>query len=82
MKLQEIINNIKHIDKKIMKIVKNSIKISFIVCLISIFILVTYLTVGETYTYYIGIALFKSGLFYIVGSIICGVAFNSIMNDI
>ena len=81
MSINKIINYIKQIDKKIMIIVKYGIKFSFVFCLISIFILCTYLSIGEPHAYYIGIALLKSGLFYIVGSIICGVAFNRIMND-
>ena len=81
MNFQKIIKKIKHIDKKVLTIVKKGLKVSFIFCLISSFILVTYNTIGEPNAYYIGMSLLKSGLFFIVGFIICGIAFNKIMNE-
>ena len=81
MNFQEIIKNIKKIDKKIVTIIINGLKVSLIFCLIASFILVTYNTVGEPNAYYIGISLLKSGLFFIVAFIIYGVAFNKIIND-
>ncbi len=81
MNFQEIKKNIKQIDKKIMTIVKNGLKGSFIFCLIASFILVIYTTIGEPNAYYIGISLLKSGMFFIVGFIICGLAFNKIIRD-
>ena len=81
MNFQEIIKNIKKIDKKIVTIIINGLKVSLIFCLIASFILVTYNTIGEPNAYYIGISLLKSGLFFIVGFLICGVAFNKIMGE-
>ncbi|MCR5146043.1 MAG: hypothetical protein K6B70_01665 [Clostridia bacterium] len=78
MNFQKIIKDIKKIDKKIMDIVKSGLKISFILCLIAIFVLGTYLTIGEPHAFYIGIALFKSGLYYIIGCVIFGFYFNKI----
>lgn len=81
MNFHEIIKNIKQIDKKILEIIKNGLKFSTIFCLIASYILVIYTTIGDSNTYYIGISLLKSGLFFIVGFIICGIAFNKIIRD-
>lgn len=82
MSFQEIIKNIKIIDKNILKIVKNGLKFSIVFCLIAIYILTIYTVLGAPHTYYIGMSLLKSGLFYIVGFIICGIAFNKIIGEI
>lgn len=81
MNFQKIIKNVKQIDEKILAIVKNGIKFSFIFCLIASFVLITYTQSAETSAYYIGLSLFKSGLFFIAGFIICGIAFNKIMEN-
>lgn len=81
MNFQKIMKKIKQVDKKILTIVKNGLKWSFIFCLIASYILVTYTTIGEPNAYYIGISLLKSGLFFIVGFIICGLAFNKILSE-
>ncbi len=79
MNFQDIIKNVRQIDKKILKIVKNGLKFSTVFCLIAIYVLVLYITLGNPYTYYIGMSLLKSGLFYLVSFIICGIAFNKII---
>ena len=81
MNFQEIIKNIKKIDKKILTITKNGLKCSFIFCLIAILILAIYTTIGEPTAYYIGISLLKSGLFFTAAFIICGIAFNKIIGN-
>ncbi|MBR2240371.1 MAG: hypothetical protein IJ890_03180 [Clostridia bacterium] len=81
MNFQEIIKSVKQLDKKILTIVRNGLKGSLIFCLIAIFVLVTYNTIGEPNAYYIGISLLKSGLFFVVGFLICGVAFNKIISE-
>ena len=81
MNFQEIIKNIKQIDKRILAIVRNGLEVSLIFCLIASFILVTYNTIGEPNAYYIGMSLLKSGLFFIVGFIICGIAFSKIISE-
>ena len=78
MNFQKIIKDIKQIDKNTMYIVKSGLKFSFVFCLISIFILSTYLIVGEPHAFQIGILLFKSSLYYIIGCIVFGFYFNKI----
>ncbi|MBR2786580.1 MAG: hypothetical protein IKD76_03700 [Clostridia bacterium] len=82
MNIKEIVKNMKNIDKKVLRIVQTGIKFSFVFCLIASFLLVTYTTRETLNAYYIGMSLFKSSLFFIVGFIACGVAFNSIMKEI
>lgn len=81
MKISKILEYKKNIDKNILRIVKNGLKISFVFCLFAVFVLATYTTIGEPNVYYIGISLLKSGMFYIVGFIIFGIAFNKIIRD-
>lgn len=81
MNIKEIIKNVKNMDKKVLKITQNGVKLSFVFCVIAVFLLVTYTFRGELNTYYIGISLFKSGLFFIAGCVICGVAFNNILKN-
>lgn len=78
MNFQEIIKSVEQFDKKVLLIVKNGLKLSFIFCLIAVLILVTYTTIGEPNAYYIGIEVFKSGLYYVVGCIVFGFYFNRI----
>ncbi len=82
MNIKEIKNNIKQIDKKIVNIVKNGVKFSFVFCIIATLILVTYTITGGLNQYYIGISLLKTSLFFIVGFLICGIAFNNIIKEI
>ena len=82
MYINKIVNKIKGIDKKIMPIVKNGLKFSLVFCLIACYILVTYLSIGTVEIYYIGLSILKSGLFFAVGFIICGFAFNNILKEI
>ena len=81
MNFQEIKKSLKQLDKEVLTIVRNGLKGSLIFCLIASLILVTYNTMGEPNAYYIGISLLKSGLFFVVGFLICGVAFNKIISE-
>ena len=81
MTILEIIKSFKQIDKKVLKIVRNGLKCSFVFCLIACLFLATYTMFEDANTYYIGISLLKSGLFFIVGFIICGMAFIKIINE-
>ena len=82
MNLQKKLIEIKNIDKKIYKIMKNGIKFSFVFCLIASLILVTYFENYDPNTYNIGVCLFKSGLFFVTTFVICAIAFNKIIKDI
>lgn len=68
-------------DKKIRNIVVKGIEFSFIFCLFASYILITYIASGNVLAYDIGIEMTKTGLFYLVCVIICGIGFNQIKKD-
>lgn len=74
--------NINKLDRKIVGIMKYILKIVFVLCLISVFILSIYIVNSNPLAFHMGISFFKSGLFYIVGCVICGFAFDKIKKDI
>lgn len=82
MNIQDIMKDIKNTDKNIIKIMKKGVEFSFAFCLIACLILFTYILSSNVSVFYIGVSLFKSGLFFLVGFVICGIAFNSIMKEL
>lgn len=81
--MNQLLLEFKNIENSILKIMKSGIKFSVFVSMMSIFILLTY---DFVYTspafYYIGISLFRTSLFFMVGFVICGFAFNKIQKEI
>lgn len=76
------IYNIEKINPKIKKIMKNGIKVSFILLLFSNLFLALYTEFGHpTYLFDIGSMMFKSSSNFIVYFIIYGICFNKILND-
>ncbi len=72
----------KKIDNKIVKIMKIGISFSFAFCIIAAIILLIYNISSNPNTFYIGMSLIKSSLFFIVGFVICGFIFDKIINEI
>ena len=65
-------NSFKNFDKITNKILKSGLKFCFILCMISVFILLTYNLIFSTpILYYIGINLFKLSLIFGIEFIIC-----------
>ncbi len=81
--MKELLMEFKKIDHSIISLMKSGIRFSFGIIVIATIILLTY---DFIYTlplvYYIGLSLFKTGLFFIVGFIIGAFAFNRIMRDL
>ncbi len=81
--MKQLLMEFKKMDSTIVNIVKFGVKISFYISIIASLILLTY---DFVYTlpiiFYIGISLFKTSLFFIVGFIICGFAFQKIQSDL
>lgn len=70
--MQNIINKIKNMDKKIIKIVDIGLWISFLVSLLGIvLLLIHYKLYISAELYYIGIEIFKMGLIGAVSLIVC-----------
>lgn len=77
------INTYKNLEDKTIKILKNGLKFSFIICLLSILILLTYIFFF-TYPilYYIGLLMFQSSLSFAIEFIICAIVVDSIKKNI
>lgn len=81
--INKIVTEYYNINNKVKRITKILLILSFILLLISSLFLCVYSSNQEfLYTYYIGILLFKSSIFYISFIIICSIAFNKIYNDL
>lgn len=77
--IQLIINNFKNLEKKIYKIMKIGIRFSFLLTIISCIILLTYTFINSNpNTYYIGLALFKLSIYYIIYFIICALVIDTL----
>lgn len=75
-----IIDKFNCMDEKIKKILKYGIIFSCFVCLLAIFILVTYQFHSIPDLFYIGLSTFRLGIFFIVEFIISALAIDTIKN--
>ena len=81
--MKYILSEFKKIDNHIVEAMKFGIKFSFKISIFAIIILFTYMFFySSPSVFYIGISLFKSSLFFIATSIICGFAFQKIKMDL
>lgn len=81
--IKNFINTYKSLDSKTFKILKNGLKFSFIICLLSIFILLTYIFFFTFPTlYYIGLLMFQLSLSFAIEFIICAIVVDSIKKNI
>ena len=81
--MKQLLIEFKNMDAKIVSIIKAGIKFSFVISIIASLILLTYdFLYTVPITYYIGISLFKTSLFFISFFIICGLSFNKIKLDL
>ena len=80
--MNKVLKELKSFDKLILKTVKSGVKYCFLFCILAIFLLLIYKFYASPIFYYIGISLFRSGLFFIVAFIMCGVVFNHVKKDL
>ena len=81
--IKELIDNIKNIDKKILKIMISGFKFSFIICVISCTITLYYISNPISHIVYnSGIILFKTGLTFASAFFVCGFAIDKIKKQI
>jgi len=78
--IKMIINKFNFMEKKIKKILKYGIIFSCTVCLLAVFILVTYQFNSIPDLFYIGLSTFRLGIFFIVEFIISAIAIDTIKN--
>ena len=71
--IKKIIEIYKNFDKITYKIMNNGLKFCLIICLVSVFILLTYnFAFQSPFIYYIGISLSRLSLIFGIEFIICG----------
>lgn len=81
--MNKLLVELKNMDTSIISLMKNGIKFSFYINIISnIFLLMYDFYFCSPSIYYIGISLFKTSLFFIVSFIICGFAFSKIKKEL
>ena len=81
--LNKLIEIYKNLDKKIKKILHKGIIFSFILCIISVILLLTYQYLYEIPNlFYAGLSLFKSSLMFACSFIMCAVGFDTIKKQI
>ena len=81
--IKKIIESYNSFEKVTSKIMKNGLKFCFILCLISVFILLTYnLDFPSPFVYYIGISLFKMSLIFGIEFIVCGFVVDGIKKQL
>ncbi len=77
-----ILDKFNSMEEKTKRILKYGIYFSGFVCTISVFILLTYHLNPSPDLYYIGLEVFKLGLFFIVEFIICAFAIDTIKKQV
>lgn len=77
--MKKIINDLKNIEKPILKVMIKGFKFSFLVCLIAFTILIVHNQYPYSHIVYdSGILLFKTGLMFAVEFVICAIATDTI----
>jgi len=80
--IKEFIENAKNMDKKIFKIMISGFKFSFIVCIMSCILSLSYILNPISYILYkSGIILFKTGLTFGVMFFVCAFAMDRIKKE-
>jgi len=81
--MRQLLLEFKEMDHSILGLMKSGIRLSFYLSILSILILLTYDFVYTIpFVYYIGVSLFKTSLFFMVGFVICAFAFSKIQKEI
>ena len=77
--LEKLFNIFKELDKLTSKIMKYGLKFCFVICILSVLILVTYnLFILSPFLYYIGISLFRLSIIFAIEFVICGLVVDGI----
>lgn len=76
--MQKIYSGLKNLDKVTYKIIKYGLLFSTFVGIIATTFLCSYIILGVTFFYYLGITLIKASFFLAVEFIVCGIIVDSI----
>lgn len=78
-----LLDKVKNLDAKVVKVMRVGFIFSFIICILSSIILVTYEAFYSLHTlFYIGISLFRTSLSFAVTFFICGIGFDTVQKEI
>lgn len=81
--LKKIINNFNQLEKIAFRIMKYGLTFCFIICILSVLILLTYdFAFPSPFMYYIGINLFKLSLIFGIEFIVCGFIVDGIKKQL
>ena len=77
--IKQLFDKLKNMDLGVKKITKNGFKFALCVCIISACVLLIYDYIySAPNLYYIGLSLFKTGLYFAVEFVICAFAFDTL----
>ena len=74
--MKKVLINFKNFDKSVSRLVRSGIHFSFIFCLLATLYLALYHSSHILNSFYIGISLLQSSLFFMVAFIIYGIVFD------
>ena len=81
--MKKILNEFKNIDQKVLHTTKLCLNFSFILLILSTFLLFIYSVIySDPALFYTGISIFTSSLYFIVISLICSLSFNKIRKEL
>lgn len=81
--IKKILENFKNLDKLTFNIMKHGLGFCFVICIISVLILLTYCaSFASPFIYYIGINLFKVSLIFAIEFIVCGFIVDGIKKQL
>ncbi len=81
--LKKVLDNFKNLDKLTYKIMNYGLKFCFVVCILSVLILLTYnLAFASPFMFYIGINLFKISLIFGIEFVVCGFIVDGIKKQL
>lgn len=77
--MQKFISELKSLDKLTFKIIKYGLLFCGCITIFSTFILLTYIFLGNNFSYYFGLTLIKLSFTFAVEFIICGIVVDFII---
>ena len=79
--MQKMISELKNLDKDTFKIMKYGLFFCGLLALVSVATLLTYIFLGSSFFYHLGITLMKSSFTFAVEFVICGIVVDFIRKN-
>lgn len=76
--MQKMISELKNLDKDTLKIIKYGLFFCSCLSIVAVTILLTYIFIGSSFFYYLGLTLMKSSFTFAVEFVICGIVVDFI----